>query len=263
MSGRLADYSRERLDSSRVFLAVLVLIIAFVAVSFLLLERRIMRSSVEEEKSRDLARALLSAQEAERLRISHELHDAVAQDLAAAKLYCGLVAQASRESPGHADAELAVSLLERSIGEVREICQGLRPAELDRLGIAEACAQLCAETGRATGMSILFSAEGFEGYDLEDEIEINIYRIVQEALTNVRRHARAHRVEVKLVARTVSIRLEVQDDGRGPGASSAGLGRRGMEERARMLGGGLELMPVVGGGTRVSAWFPRPGREAL
>jgi signal transduction histidine kinase len=102
---------------------------------------------------------------------------------------------------------------------------------------------------------------GFEGLDLDEELEINIYRVLQEALNNARKHASARHVTVRLVARTVSIRLAVEDDGVGPGSSQAGLGRRGMAERARMLGGGLEVLPGPHGGTLVSAWFPRPVKE--
>jgi two-component system sensor histidine kinase UhpB len=262
MAGRVAAFSKSRLAASRVSLGILMLLVFLMGAFFLFLEWRIRRESAEGEESRALARALISAQEAERIRVAQELHDAVAQDLAAAKLYCGLAA-ADAEGEGEGDARRAASLLDRSIGELRDICQGLRPAELDRLGISDACAQLCAETAAHAGLEVGFQSEGFEGLDLDAELEINIYRVLQEALTNVRRHAKARHVKVELVARTVSIRLRIEDDGVGPGASQPGLGRRGMEERARMLGGGLEVSPGPSGGTVVSAWFVRPGREQL
>jgi signal transduction histidine kinase len=262
MASRIVAYSRARLAAARVWLGILVLLLGAVATAFVMLERRVLLQSAEGAGNRALAQALITAQEAERLRVSHELHDAVAQNLAAAKLYCGLAAAREKaESAREGDAERAVSLLERSIGEVREICQNLRPAELDRLGVCEACSELCAEQARASGLSISFSAEGFETAEVSEELGINIYRILQEALTNVRRHAKAHNVEVRLAARTVSIRLNVKDDGVGVGAAQVGLGRRGMEERARMLGGGIEVTSPPGGGTLVSAWFIRLAKE--
>lgn len=271
MSRRLADYSRERLDASRTSIFALVLIIALIATVFLVLGERVRTASEEGERSRRLARALLAAQESERLRISHELHDAVAQDLAAAKLYCGLAASASPGSPGDqgqsptagpaADAGRAATLLERSIGEIRDICYGLRPPELDRLGIVEACARLCAESSRGMGLSVDFSAKGFEGLALGEDLGINIYRVLQEAITNVRRHAEARQVSVNLSARPDSVRLLVEDDGKGPGAAPPGLGRRGMEERARMFGGSFEFGPSKEGGSFVSAVFPLGERK--
>jgi signal transduction histidine kinase len=259
MAGSIASYSRSRLDFSRRLILILVLLVAGIGVVFLTLERRVRAESAAGEGNLELARTLISAQEAERLRISHELHDAVAQDLAAAKLFCDLAARA----PQNGDAAKAVALLERSIGEVRDICQGLRPVELDRLGVAEACARLCAENSRGTGLEVSFSAESFSAVDLGEAIEINLYRILQEALTNVRRHAKASRVDVTLSSGAVTIKLRVEDDGIGLGASKPGMGRRGMEERARMLGGGLEVSASPDGGAVVLASIPLPERETL
>lgn len=270
MAARVADYSRERLGVARVWLAVLIFLVVLVAAVIVFLERRIMLESVEVAGNRALARALISAQEEERLRISHELHDAVAQDLAAARLYCDLsmVHPAGPEAACETgDARKAVDLIERAIGEIREICQGLRPVELDRLGISEACAQLCAETAKVSGLQVDFRASGFEvfvGRELAvfgKELEINLYRILQEALTNVRRHARASRVEVFLKAGASGIMLSVTDDGVGASPGRMGLGLRGMEERARMLGGVFSLEHATKGGTVVGALIPLPERE--
>ncbi len=264
MVGRVAEYSHERLKVARFSLAILLFLIIVIAAAFLFLERRIMLEGIEAAGNRAFAGALISAQEAERLRLSHELHDAVAQDLAAARVYCDL---AAREEGSPADANKASSLLERSIGEIREICQGLRPVELDRLGISKACAQLCVETSRMSGLIVGFSTRGFEvlvGRELEalgEDLEINVYRILQEALTNVRRHAQASRVDVVLEVVPTAMRLRVADDGIGLGSARPGGGRRGMEERARMLGGLLAVGPGPEGGTVVSAAIPVAQRE--
>lgn len=253
MAARIGTYSRERLAASRLSLAVLLVALAGVAFAFLSLGRVLRSAGEEGKRNRDYTRALLSAQEEERLRLSHELHDAVAQDLAAAKLYCDLA--------GGADAGRAAALLDRSISELREICQGLRPAELDRLGIAEASARLCAELGRAWGLDVAYTSSGIAGRAFPAEMEINLYRILQESLSNVRRHSGAQRVRVSLAVREGAIVLEVADDGRGPGESRPGLGRRGMAERASMLGGSFGFGPGPAGGSLVSASIPLARKE--
>lgn len=278
MAERIVGFSRERLRAAQFSLVILILLVIATAGIFMMLERRIMLESVEAAGNRSFAAALISAQEEERLRISHELHDAVAQDLAAARLYCDLAASAGAAPGGEAggggsgpsqggDARKASTLLERAIGEIREICQGLRPVELDRLGVSQACGRLCAETSRLSGLEVSFSTKGFElieGRELEilgEAIEINIYRILQEALTNVRRHAMARRVEVLLEYVPAAVRLKVSDDGVGLGSSRAGMGRRGMEERARMLGGLFSVSQTGTRGAMVSAAIPVPQRE--
>ncbi len=248
MATRVGDYSKERLTASRFIL--LLMSLALVAGSFVFLHmmRRLRTSSEEQRISQELTRALFKGQEEERLRISRELHDAVAQDLAAAKLYCGLA--------GSADAAHAAQLLDKSISEVREICQGLRPAELDKLGIAEACSRLCSERGRAWNIDVAYSSSGVAGKSFPVELEINLYRILQEALNNIRRHSGAKRVRVRLAASAEALQLEVADDGVGPGLSSPGLGRRGMAERAEMLGGTFIFGPGPTGGSHVSVRIP-------
>jgi two-component system, NarL family, sensor kinase len=233
MVAKVADKSKRQLETFRMFFAIIVIGLLAAIVGFIVLELRLRASSVGEARNRSLSRALIAAQEGERLRISRELHDAVAQDLAAAKLYCGL-------SSGQ-ESELAVKLIDRAIDEVRNICYGLRPAELDRLGIAEAGARLCAEIERETGIEIKFVTDGIAGLILDTETEINLYRIIQEALSNVRRHSGARYVRVKMIGFGDYLELTVEDDGRGPRGTAPGLGRTGMEERARMIGGSFHF----------------------
>ena len=94
------------------------------------------------------------------------------------------------------------------------------------------------------------------GQSFPEGLEINLYRILQESLTNVRRHSGARRVRVSLAVREASIVLEVADDGKGPGESKPGLGRRGMAERASMLGGAFHFGPGPTGGSLVSVTVP-------
>jgi signal transduction histidine kinase len=254
MANRVGEYAKKQLDTFRgVFLLIVAMIAAVVGV-FIALELRLRALSIGEKRNQAFSRALIAAQEGERLRISRELHDAVAQDLAAAKLYCGLC-----ESP---EAGQAVRLLERAIDEVRNICYGLRPAELDRLGITEASGRLCSEIVRETGIEIIFSTEGLEGLSVDAETEINLYRILQEALANVRRHSGAKRARVTLAGLGNSMELRVEDDGNGSGGKEPGLGRTGMEERARMIGGQFRFGSGPWGGTTLSVIVPARGKES-
>jgi signal transduction histidine kinase len=248
MSKRVGDYAQDQFAVFRSFFLVILTGMIAAIVGFVVLEVRLRASSVGEARNRALSRALIAAQEGERLRISRELHDAVAQDLAAAKLYCGLCAES--------EAVLAKNLLEHAIDEIRNICYGLRPAELDRLGIAEAGARLCTDIAKETGIQISFSVDGLAGLELEPETEINIYRILQEALSNVRRHSGARHVKVRLVGFGGYVELTVEDDGKGPGDAAPGLGRTGMEERARMIGGRFRFGYGPWGGSSLRVTVP-------
>ena len=217
-------------------------------VGFSLLEYRFRVSSAGAARNRAFSRALIAAQEGERLRISYELHDAVAQDLATAKLYCGLC-----EEPY---GKKASGMLDRAIEEIRNICHGLRPAELDRLGIVEAVSHLCNEMHRESGIEVKLTVEGLDNLALQPETEINLFRILQEALTNVRRHAQARHVRVVLFGFGDYVELTVDDDGRGPQGAQPGLGRTGMEE-ARAHGRRTFLFRLwPPGGGRFAAGHP-------
>lgn len=253
MALRIDEYAKNQLSAFRRTFVVTGAGILVAIVGFIMLEVRLRASSAGEARNRALSRALIAAQEGERLRISHELHDAVAQDLAAAKLYCGLC-----EGP---DAKQAVSLLERAIDEVRSLCYGLRPAELDRLGIAEAAARLCAETSNEMGIEVKLTVEGLGGLSVVPEAEINIYRILQEALTNVRRHSDASHVRVVLFGFGDYLELTVDDDGRGPRGTKPGLGRTGMEERAQMIGGRFYFGYGPWGGSSLRVTVPARRKE--
>jgi len=253
MAARVGDYAQNQFDTLVTFFYFVGVGLVLTIVGFVILELRLRASSALEARNRALSRALIAAQEGERLRLSRELHDAVAQDLAAAKLYLGF--------GGSPESDKASRLLGRAIEEVRSICYGLRPAELDRLGISEAASRLCAEISRETGIEIRFVSEGMGNLDLEPETEINLYRILQEALANVKRHAEAKHVHIMLFGFGNYVELSVDDDGKGPGGTSPGLGRTGMEERARMIGGSFRFGfgPWGGSSLRVTAPTRRKG----
>ena len=209
---------------------------------------------------RDTAARALSAAEEERKRIARELHDETAQTLAALLLRLRLARGV--QDPGAWD-----TLLEEMRGEVggalegvRRFARGLRPPALDELGLVPAIASHARGLEEGVGLSVTVDAEALPG-QLPPEAELALYRIVQEALANVVRHADAQHVAVRLRQRSGQIVAEVEDDGRGfrvssGGRGDGGLGLFGMQERAAFLGGRVEIDSTPGSGTRVRAEIP-------
>jgi two-component system sensor histidine kinase UhpB len=183
-----------------------------------------------ERERRDSARRALAAQEAERARIARELHDEIGQSLTAAML------QIDR-----GEAAEAREAVRTSLEEVREIARRMRPEALDDLGLASALAALTLEVSHRTGLLVERRIEpGLPR--LTPEEELVVYRVAQEALTNVARHAEARHAWLTLGRRAAGVQLEIRDDGRGfDPAEAAGAGLRGMRERALLVGGMLEI----------------------
>lgn len=216
-----------------------------------------------EENIRELTGALIAAQETERGRIARDLHDDVAQDLSAAKI----AAETLRDgviltSPAVEDrlAEFS-ALLSRTIRSVRQISYDLRPPDLEYLGLPQALQRLCDDFSTATGIRADFAGAGLDGLALGQDVAINLYRIVQEGLSNVRRHAGATAVSVRLVESFPKLIVRIKDDGRGfDVATRLELARRerrmglaSMRERAGLFGGSLRVVSAPGQGCLVVA----------
>jgi two-component system, NarL family, sensor histidine kinase UhpB len=208
---------------------------------------------------RETAQRAIAAQEEERKRIARELHDGIAQTMAALRIRL-------RVARSLEDSEARTQLLERvgaelgeATEEIRRIAQGLRPPALDMLGLAVAIESCVRSIGDTPGLAVSTELEGVEGL-LEPEAELVLYRIVQEALSNVARHSRAGTVKVRLGYAAASVTATVEDDGRGfdLGAEmdSGGLGLFGMQERAGYVGGSVKVESEPGRGTRVRVVIP-------
>jgi two-component system, NarL family, sensor histidine kinase UhpB len=215
-----------------------------------------MLERLEVERSASTARAL-HAQEAERQRIAQELHDEVGQSLTAVLL--GLK-QAIDAAPPKVVAELEQvrNTARTSLEEVRRISQRLRPGVLADLGLLNSLSSLASDLTARTGVPV---HRGFlPGLPaLTKETELVVYRVAQEALTNVARHANAENVELGLTRRGNALVLRVADDGGGGAMAARGAGIQGMQERAYMVGGHLELRAREGGGTEVLLEVPLAG----
>jgi signal transduction histidine kinase len=210
----------------------------------------------------DLLRRIVTAQEDERRRVSRELHDSVGQLVTALKL---AVSAAREECPPAAGRLGEVQQLADELARtVHDLAVQLRPTALDDLGLNAALNQLLAGWSARTGVEVDFvcAREGAER--LPAEVETTIYRLVQEALTNVTRHARAGRVGVVIGRHGGQATLAVEDDGVGfdpeAAAESGRLGLIGMRERAALVGGSVEVESAPGRGTTILARFPVPER---
>jgi signal transduction histidine kinase len=217
-----------------------------------------------EKRLEDLLGKLLTAQEEERRRVAYEVHDGLAQVAVAAHQH--LQAFSRRYPPdtekGGRDLQRVSRLVRQTVSDARRIIANLRPTALDDFGLA-AAVSLEVERVRENGCQVNYEEElGDER--LPDTVEIGLFRIAQEALTNARKHAQAERISVELRRRRGEVRLEVRDYGRGfdPAAVSVGsgpserVGLAGMRERVVMLGGELEIQSEPGSGTSVIATVP-------
>jgi len=215
-----------------------------------------------DAKLRQLARQVVESQEVERSRISRELHDGISQLLVSVKLLLESASMRLPGSPAAASTTLGVAIerLNGTLGEVRRISQALRPAMLDDLGVAAAIDQLAREFGSHAGLPVEMNVEG-EAPALDDNIKTMLFRIAQEALTNIERHANASRVSILLVFKAEGIHLSIADDGRGFDVTDVhhdprhGIGLRNMRERLDAVGGALGIQSWPGL-TTISAWVP-------
>ncbi len=200
-----------------------------------------------EAERRDATGRVLAAQEAERLRIAQELHDQVGQELTAVLLGLSRV-QSRAPDPLRADLVAVQDVVRASVEDVRRIAIELRPEALDDLGLASALAVLAGRFSERLGLEVKLEIAP-ELPQLSTEAELVIYRVAQEALTNVARHSGRDAAELALGHHDRHLTLAIRDRGRGlPADFSAGTGMRGMRERAALIGARLEIRTPLGGG---------------
>jgi two-component system sensor histidine kinase UhpB len=216
-----------------------------------------MLDRLERERATSAARAL-SAQEAERHRIAQELHDEIGQTLTAVLLELNRVA--SHAPPAVSEELRQVQETTRnSLDEIRRIARRLRPGVLEELGLISALKALAGEFSTA-GLTVHRTLAS-DLNDLGRDVELVLYRVAQEALTNAARHARPRSVNLALTRIAGGVELCVRDDGVGLGDAAEGAGIRGMRERALLVGADLSLGPAPGGGTEVRLRVPLPIRN--
>jgi PAS domain S-box-containing protein len=214
------------------------------------------------ERLQSLSRRVVELQEGERRHLARELHDEIGQSLTA----IGINLQAVKRSCGAAELpplDECIGIVDRAMQQVRDLSLDLRPAMLDDLGLVSALRWYLDLQAKRVGYKARLAADTND-VRISPAIEIAAFRVAQEALTNVARHARARRVNVRLRVRDGALRLVVRDDGGGfdadailrRGRRGEGLGLLGMRERAALLGGQVMIRSAPGRGTEVRLLIP-------
>jgi signal transduction histidine kinase/PAS domain-containing protein len=212
----------------------------------------------KREQLQSLSRKLIEAQEAERRAVARELHDDFGQALTAIRLNL---------KKGGSDLSESIQLVDQAIQRMRELAQDLRPSILDDLGLPAALRWYVAREAKRAGLELRLEVADLPR--LPAAVETTCFRLVQEALTNIVRHAQARKLEIEVAAREGSLLLTVRDDGKGfdpraalrRAAQGHSLGLLGMKERVSLAGGELEIESAPVRGTVVSARFPLPGGQ--
>lgn len=230
-----------------VFADVLFIFAIGLGLMFLVLGSERSRLAARTGELEQLTRLMLHVQEDERRRIARELHDEAGQLLTAVKIELELDGQAN-----------AGALVGRALAQVRDLSNLLRPSVLDDLGLVAALRALADDFSARAGIRIALDVEGATGR-LPSDTEVVIYRVVQEALTNVVRHARATVARVRIASDGQIVQVVVDDDGTGAGGASPRLGWLGMRERVTAHGGRLDIGTAPDGGVRLDARIPVGG----
>ena len=232
--------------------------------------RDIIERKRAQEHVQTLSRQLMKAQEAERQRLSHNLHDLVGQDLSALKIRLDTLFDDQPEVPPGTRQRVAElsKMVQETIMAVRDLAYGLRPTSLDQLGLAKTILRYCEEFSARTGVKVDFFAAGLDDLKLDSDTEITLYRLIQEGFNNVKKHADATEVTIRLVASFPDIILRIEDNGKGfdiqnrfvSALNEKRMGLRSMEERVALLGGKMSIESRAMQGTKILIEIPIKGR---
>lgn len=244
----------------RTFLTIGTVTLAAILLVFLSgLGLNIRQRQLADAKLKRLTQRVIDAQEEERGRVARELHDSISQILVGVRYALELARR--RLSTGDARAaeslNTGIDYLNGAIQEVRRISHDLRPGVLDDLGLGPALQSLAEEFGRRTGIAVDFETAVFRNR-LDQDAKIALYRIAQEALTNIERHAGATRVSLLVRGTRQGAVLRIEDNGRGmtaPKSDGGGIGLRNMAERVERLDGSLRILSSKSG-TLIEAQVP-------
>ena len=238
-------------------------LIFLAALATLFYRRRIASLQVAKAAQEAFSRKLIESQEAERKRLAGELHDTLGQSLSIIVNQADLLLNKPQDQARlTAQASEIASAAAEAMREVRQLAYQLRPVELDRLGLTKALRAMVKKVSSATGIRI--DAQVDEIDDLfTSESEINLYRIVQESISNIVKHSEATQAEVMIKRVSNSVSVTVHDNGKGFNAAGsqndAGFGLRGILERTRILGGRHTLESAPGSGTRLNVYIDLKG----
>ncbi|WP_422378358.1 cache domain-containing protein [Roseibium sp.] len=262
------DITREvsaiRVDFARsirqtLFVIFMITLAAIIIAGSLIAGVRFSEQRFADSKLKELTNRIFQVQEQERKRVSTELHDSISQLLVSVRYGVELIhSEANREPDLQAQAAKCLKTLDGTIAEVRRISRDLRPSVLDDMGLAAALGSLGKEFQNQSGITVNVTAEQCHSR-LSEGAKTALYRVVQECMTNVARHAQASEVNISLKVGLQTLILFVEDNGVGlprPLPKSGGLGFRNMRERIETYGGKLTLSRRSSGGTRIKVQMP-------
>jgi PAS domain S-box-containing protein len=232
--------------------------------------RDISQHIIARERLSELTARLTQAHEEERRRVAYELHDEIGQSLTVVKMRLRMAENALPDDAEQSKDKLGAlsALVDETLQNVRSLSHELRPPLLDEMGWEPALAGLCDSLSQRTRLPVIFKHEGSKRR-LAPDVELVAYRVVQEALTNIVRHANASQAVVSSALSEESLRITVEDDGVGfnidyldeSETPDLGLGLLGMQERVDAVGGKLLIQSQPGEGTRVNVQLPSKERE--
>ena len=243
---------------------------AIVIVAFRLYQRRLNEIRRRQFAQEDFSRRLINAHETERRRVAAELHDSIGQSLAMIKNSAVFGSNTANDLDEAKEQLAEISTQSaHAIAEVREISYNLRPYLLDRLGLTKAISALLEKIEDNSALEIISDIEDVDGL-FENEAEISIYRIIQESLNNILKHAEATKVRVLMAKTARFVTIEIADNGKGfdvkaksETKSRGGFGLLGMSERVRMLGGTQTIESETGKGTVIRINLHLPEKKKL
>jgi signal transduction histidine kinase len=248
-----------------IFLTAALVAIAITSLYLIRSSRQIFaRLAALSEQRSDLAQKLITTQESTLRHISRELHDEFGQVLTAiGSLLSRVEKQVPQGAPLRQDLQEVRQIAQSTLNNIRSLSQALHPVLLDEQGLESTLDWYIPMVERQTGLKLHYDKSGHP-YPLDGNAGVQVYRVLQEALNNVKRHAGAREAWVRLKFQNDSISLEVEDRGKGfaPNAGHQGIGLVGMRERAELVGGTLQVLRRDGGGTIVRLTVPAEEVEA-
>lgn len=242
-----------------------VALIVFLSVGPLIYWRRVSGLKKEQRRQRDFAGRLIAEQESERQRIANELHDSLGQNLLVLK---NRILVAQQQNGDSKDLQGMSELVSQTIEEVRSVSHNLRPHQLDQLGVSKTIRALIKNVEESSRIVFMADIDDIDD-DLKGDEDIGLFRIVQESLNNIVKHSEATEVIVSLKRNPEGLSLQIRDNGKGMGAVTEGerlgegFGLSGMKERARILGGSLEIRSDAGKGTIVEVKVIRKANSGM
>jgi two-component system NarL family sensor kinase len=260
-----ADFARSIRQT--LFVIFLITLAAIIIVGTLIAAVRFSEQRFADTRLKALTNRILEVQEQERKRVSTELHDSISQ-LSGLRSRYGLElihSEANQNADLQAQAAKCLNIIDGTIAEVRRISRDLRPSVLDDMGLAAALGSLGKEFQAQSGITVNVEAERCHAR-LSEGAKTSLYRVVQECMTNVARHAEAGEVNISLTVGARTLKLRVEDDGIGlpyPLPKTGGLGFRNMRERIETYGGKLSMSRGKFGGTQIDVEMPLDNATAM